>query len=152
MIDRVLPAVRQVLRCSGLYNLVGVLVALEVALSIDGESFLVFLWLVVQMFWCFREYFTLGGCISPEMSFETVIVTCCICCAPSSNLPSLKTGLPHLLTKPWSEDGAPVLRPGRSEDGAGGRKMGQGQKMGQVLKSSFSKYFIKNCIVYHFLF
>ena len=47
MIDKILPAARQVLRCSGLYNLVGVLVALEVALSIDGESFLVFLWLVV---------------------------------------------------------------------------------------------------------
>ena len=35
-----------------------------------------------------------------------------IYCAPSSHLPSLKIGLPHLLTKPWSEDGAPVLRPG----------------------------------------
>ena len=33
-----------------------------------------------------------------------------ICCAPSSDLPGLKTGLPHLLTKPRSEDG--VLRPG----------------------------------------
>ena len=53
MKDRVLPAARQVLRCSGLYNFVGVLVALEVALSIDGVSFLVFLWLVVQMFWQF---------------------------------------------------------------------------------------------------
>ena len=49
----------------------------------------------------------------------------CICCAPSSDLPGLKTGLPHLPTKPWSEDGAPVLRPGKLEDGAGGRKMGQ---------------------------
>ena len=49
MKDRVLPTARQVLRCSGLYNLVGVLVALEVALSI-GVSFLVFLWLVVQTF------------------------------------------------------------------------------------------------------
>ena len=27
-------------------------------------------------------------------------------------LPSLKTGLPHLLTKLWLEDGVPVLRPG----------------------------------------
>ena len=35
-----------------------------------------------------------------------------ICCAPSSDLPGLKTGLPHLPTKPWLEDGAPVLRPG----------------------------------------
>ena len=77
MIDRVLPAARQVLRCSGLYNLVGVLVALEAALSIDGESFLFFLWLVVQTFWCFGDYFTLGGCVGPEMSFEMVIVTCC---------------------------------------------------------------------------
>ena len=33
------------------------------------------------------------------------------CCAPSSDLPSLKTGLPHLLTKPWSEVGVLVLRP-----------------------------------------
>ena len=49
----------------------------------------------------------------------------CICCAPSFDLPGLKTGLAHLPTKPWSEDGVPVLRPGRSEDGAGGRKMGQ---------------------------
>ena len=73
MIDRVLPAARQVLRCSGLNNLVGVLVALEMALSIDGESFLVFLWLVVQAFWRFGEYFTLGGCVGPEMSFKTVI-------------------------------------------------------------------------------
>ena len=32
-----------------------------------------------------------------------------ICCAPSSDLPSLKTGLPHLPTKPWLEVGAPVL-------------------------------------------
>ena len=47
MIDRVLPAARQVLRCSGFNNLVGVLVALEMTLSVDGESFLVFLWLVV---------------------------------------------------------------------------------------------------------
>ena len=58
-----------------------------------------------------------------------------MCCAPSSDLPSLKTGLPHLPTKPWSEVGAPVLRLGRLEDGAGGRKMGQGCKMGQVLRS-----------------
>ena len=77
MIDRVLPAARQVLRCVGFNNLVGVLVALEVTLSVDGESFLVFLWLVVQVFWRFGEYFTLGGCMGPEMSFETVIVTCC---------------------------------------------------------------------------
>ena len=61
-----------------------------------------------------------------------------ICCAPSSDLPGLKTGLPHLPTKHWSEDGALVLRPGRSEDGAGGRKMGQGQKMGQAIQKSFS--------------
>ena len=47
MIDRVLPAARQVLRCVGFNNLVGVLVALEMTLSVDGESFLVFLWLVV---------------------------------------------------------------------------------------------------------
>ena len=30
-----------------------------------------------------------------------------ICCAPSSDLP----GLPHVPTKHWLEDGAPVLRP-----------------------------------------
>ena len=54
-----------------------------------------------------------------------------ICCAPSSNLPGLKTGLPHVPTKPWSEDGVPD----RSEDGAGGRKMGQGQKMGQAIQN-----------------
>ena len=35
-----------------------------------------------------------------------------ICYAPSSDLPGLKTGLPHLPTKPQSEDGVPVLRPG----------------------------------------
>ena len=35
-----------------------------------------------------------------------------LCCAPSSDLPGLKTGLPHLLTKSWSEDGVPVLRLG----------------------------------------
>ena len=70
MIDRVLPTARQVLRCVGFNNLVGVLVALEMTLSVDGESFLVFLWLVVQAFWCFGEYFTLGGCMGPEMSFE----------------------------------------------------------------------------------
>ena len=58
-----------------------------------------------------------------------------ICCAPSSDMPGLKTGLPHLLTKPWSEVGALVLRLGRLEDGAGGQKMGQGQKLGHVLKS-----------------
>ena len=58
-----------------------------------------------------------------------------ICCAPSSDLPGLKTGLPHLPTKPWSEDGALVLRPGRSEGGAGGQKMGQGQKIGQVIEN-----------------
>ena len=61
MIDRVLPAARQVLRCSGLNNLVGVLVALKMALSIDGVSFLVFLRLVVQVFWCFGEYFMYGS-------------------------------------------------------------------------------------------
>ena len=77
MIDRVLPAARQVLRYSGFNNLVGVLVALEMTLSVDGESFLVFLWLVVQAFWCFGEYFTLGGCVGPEMSFKTVIASCC---------------------------------------------------------------------------
>ena len=43
-----------------------------------------------------------------SISFESVN----ICCAPSSELPSLKTGLPHLPTKPWSEVGVPVLRPG----------------------------------------
>ena len=48
-----------------------------------------------------------------------------ICCAPSYNLAGLKTGLLYLLTKRWSEVGAPVLRLGRLEDGAGGRKMGQ---------------------------
>ena len=58
-----------------------------------------------------------------------------ICCSPFSDLPSLKTGLPHLPTKPWSEDGVPVLRPGRSEDGVGGMKMGQGRKMGQVIQN-----------------
>ena len=77
MIDRVFPAARQVLRCSGFNNLVGVLVTLEMTLSIDGESFLVFLWLVVQAFWSFGEYFTLGGCVGPEMSFKMVIVSCC---------------------------------------------------------------------------
>ena len=62
------------------------------------------------------------------------------CCAPSSDLPGLKTGLPHLPTKPWSEDGVPRLS--RSEDRAGGWKMGQGQKMG-VSNSEylFQKYF-----------
>ena len=35
-----------------------------------------------------------------------------ICCDPSSDLPGLKTSLPYLPTKQWSEDGAPVLRPG----------------------------------------
>ena len=54
-----LPAARQVLRCSGFNNLIGVLVALEMTLSIDGESFLVFLWLVVQAFWCFLENISL---------------------------------------------------------------------------------------------
>ena len=58
-----------------------------------------------------------------------------ICCAPSSDLPSLKTGLPHLPTKPWSEDGVQFLRLGRSEDGAGGQKMGQGRKTGQVIQN-----------------
>ena len=85
--------------------------------------------------------------ISAIFSSITMYLLC-----QSSDLPGLKTSLPHLPTKPWSEDEAPVLRLGRSEDGAGGRKMGQGQKMGQVLKSSFSKYFIKNCLVYHFFF
>ena len=69
-----------------------------------------------------------------------------ICCAPSSDLPGLKTGLPHLPTKPWSEDGALVLRPGRSEDGAGGQKMGQGRKMGQVIQNIFSEIFQWNLI------
>ena len=77
MIDRILPAARQVLRCVGFNNLVGVLVALEMTLSIDGESFLVLLWLVGQAFWCFGEYFTLGGLCGSEMSFKTVIVSCC---------------------------------------------------------------------------
>ena len=80
MKDRVLPTTRQVLRCRGLNHFVGVLVALEMALSVDGVSFLVLLWLVVQTFWCFREYFTLGGCVGPEMSFDTVIVVIVICC------------------------------------------------------------------------
>ena len=62
----------------------------------------------------------------------------CICCTPSSNLPSLKTGLPHLPNKPWSKDWVLVLRLGRSEDGTGGWKIAQGQKMGQVLRIYFS--------------
>ena len=57
---------------------------------------------------------------------------------PSFNLPGLKTGLPHLLTKPWSEIRASVLRLGRLEDRAGG------QKMGEVLKSLCSA-FISKC-------
>ena len=65
----------------------------------------------------------------------TLYMMSCICCAPSSDLPGLKTGLPHLPTKPWLEDGVPVLRPGRSEDGAGGQKMGQGRKMGQAIQN-----------------
>ena len=48
-------------------------------------------------------------------------------------MPGIKTRLLHLPTKLWSEDGAPVLRQGRSKDGAGGWKMGQpGLKTRQV--------------------
>ena len=67
----------------------------------------------------------------------------CICCVPSSNLPGLKTDLPHLLTKPWLEDRVPVLRLGRSEDGAGGRKMGQANQnisFTQTTKELIVKY------------
>ena len=59
----------------------------------------------------------------------------CKCCVPSSDLPSLKTGLPHLLTKPWLEVGVPVLRLGRSEDGARLKDGASTQKL------TFSLYF-----------
>ena len=48
------------------------------------------------------------------ISYQNVKVQCCrqwenyvlcICCAQSSDLPSLKTGLSHVLTILWSEDG-----------------------------------------------
>ena len=69
-----------------------------------------------------------------------------MCCAPSSDLPGLKTGLPHLLTKPWLEAGAPVLRLGRSEDGARSK---DGVSTQILIFNKNSKYFI---LIYFYIF
>ena len=55
----------KLLGCGGCYNVLWVLVTLEMALRVDVVSFLVFLWLIVPTFWQKSWYFTLGGCCGP---------------------------------------------------------------------------------------
>ena len=72
--------------------------------------------------------------------------TCRSACKESPDLPCLKTGLPHLPNTSWSEDGVPVLRPGRSEDGAGSK---DGASTQIIIFNKKSTYFI---LIYFYIF
>ena len=89
-----------ILRCCGCYNVLWILVTLEMALRIDVLSFLILLWLVVLTFWQKTWYFTLGGCCGPGMRATIMVIvirkyfTLGGCVAPG-RLYGLATLYPH---------------------------------------------------------